>query len=405
MRVAVVGALGRVGFPFSVALANIDGYEVVGYDYLTGKNFDDILNRTEDGLKEAYKSAKDLTFLNHSDDNTKEPFDVVCIMIGTPVDEEGNGRIDPLLEIAKSGLIRNLKTGGLVVLRSTVSIGTTDAFAQAIFEKWNLMEGIDYHLVFAPERVAQGKSLVEISTLPQLIGAYSIYGYDAAHSFFAPLGVETIHLEPKEAEFGKLITNMYRYINFAMANEFYMIGSDYNINTDKVIDAVNLNYPRMNLPKPGPNVGGPCLFKDGKFLNENIPYVDLIDVAFKINEGMPRFIFNKIGDARRVLVLGLTFKKDSDDTRNSLSFKFLKILKSRGIEYVAYDPYVSGSDTITQEDISRADAIVVMTPHDEFLRIEDELLTSSRNTCIIVDIWKHLKASKNTSGIYKVGDI
>ena len=136
-------------------------------------------------------------------------------------------------------------------------------------------------------------------------------------------------LTPREAEIGKLMTNMYRYVTFAFANQMWMISEKHGVNIDKVIDACNFDYPRMDVPHPGPNVGGPCLFKDGKFLLSDIPFGDLINTSFLINEGMPDYVFNRIKDINpyieKVLIMGATFKKGCDDTRNSLSFKMRKI--------------------------------------------------------------------------------
>ena len=164
-------------------------------------------------------------------------------------------------------LIPRMKKHQLIVLRSTVSPGTTEVIAKHIEREHGWTEGIDYFLVFCPERVVQGKSIIETTKLPQLVGASNDFSFNAAKDFFKTfITNEIFRLTPREAEIGKLMTNMYRYVTFAFANEFWMIGEKHGINIDKVIEACNYDYPRMAVPHPGPNVGGPCLFKDGKFL-------------------------------------------------------------------------------------------------------------------------------------------
>ena len=156
-----------------------------------------------------------------------------------------------------------MKKGTLVLLRSTVAPGTTERVRDRIFDKSGWIEGQDYHLVFCPERVLQTRSIEETQTLPQLIGAFGEISYHVAKVFNLTYNQsEQIHLTPREAEIGKLMTNMYRYVTFALANEFWIIGEKQGVNIEKVTKAINHKYKRMDLPLPGPNVGGPCLFKD-----------------------------------------------------------------------------------------------------------------------------------------------
>jgi UDP-N-acetyl-D-mannosaminuronic acid dehydrogenase len=207
------------------------------------------------------------------------------------------------------------------------------------------------------------------------------------------------------------MTNMYRYVTFAFANEMWMIGEKHGVNIDKVIDACNFDYPRMDVPHPGPNVGGPCLFKDGRFLLSDIPFGDLIQTSFLINEGMPEYVFNRIKEmnpfVEKVLILGATFKKGCDDTRNSLSFKMRKVCKKNGVDCWLADPYYI-EDYVSFPDESEFDAVIVMTPHDEFIDAKEMAYSVSlfNNDCVIADIWKMFPESQlSNTGIYKVGDM
>lgn len=403
MRIAVIGAAGHVGFPFSLVLADA-GHEVIGIDRDVEScfrlNHGNIIHKEEeaDELLKRTIAAQRLEFTD--DTSAISLCDAVAIMIGTPVDGEGNPRVDDIIDFVKYDLAPNLRDDSIILLRSTVAPGTTDLLETVLFDETE----VRFHIVFAPERVAQGVGIVESKKFPQLIGARTKEAFEAAKQIFTFVP-ECIHLSPREAEFGKLITNMYRYVNFALANEFYMIGTDQGLNVHKVIDAVNKDYPRMALPKPGPNVGGPCLFKDGKFLLEDVSYPELIQSSFIINEGMPQYMFNKIMEERprtkKIGILGATFKADCDDPRNSLSFKFAKICKRHGIEYALFDPYIAHQDNVWPTyEVKDYDAFVVMTPHRQFQKFYDEHISKNTNV-LIADAWKFLDKSKTTnSGIF-----
>ena len=414
MKVAVIGAGGHVGFPFSCVIANA-GHTVYGIDvnqYTVDSLNNGFVPYVEEGAADILKENLNKERLLFSTDfDFIRDADVVAIMIGTPVDGEGNARLDDLFNFVDDNLIPRMTKHQLIVLRSTVSPGTTETLRKHIEKKHGWREGLDYYLVFCPERVVQGKSIIETTKLPQIVGAFNDFSYRVAKEFFKSfITNEIFHLTPREAELGKLMTNMYRYVTFAFANEFWMIGEKHGINIDKVIEACNYDYPRMAVPHPGPNVGGPCLFKDGKFLLTDIPFGDLINTSFHINEGMPDYIFNRIKslapDIQNVLILGATFKKGCDDTRNSLSFKMRKVCKKHGVKAYIVDPFHIEDMHFPTRDIF--DAVIVMTPHDEFID-PDELnykVEQFNQECIIADVWKMFPESKlSKTGIYKVGDM
>ncbi len=408
MIVSVIGAGGHVGFPLSLVIAN-GGHKVYGID-VNFKIVEQLNNGHVPYVEEGAKELLDKCLSNKSVEFTTGPdpikdSDVVAIMIGTPVDGEGNARLDDLFNFVDNTLIPRMKKGQLIILRSTVSPGTTEVLRKHIEKQHGWIEGEDYYLVFAPERVVQGKSITEISSLPQLVGAFSDESYLTSAVFFNSfISNRIFKLTPREVEIGKLMTNMYRYVTFAFANEFWMIGEKHGVNIDKIIDACNYDYPRMDVPHPGPNVGGPCLFKDGKFLLTDIPFGDLINTSFHINEGMPDYLFNRIKsinpNIEKVLILGATFKKDCDDTRNSLSYKMRKVCKKHGVEVDIWDPFIEADTWMKPQDV---DAVIVMTPHTG---TESEWpLIGFREDCIVADLWKIYPESKlSNTGIYKVGD-
>lgn len=404
MKVAVIGAAGHVGFPFSLVLADA-GHDVIGIDCNPAacvQLLGGFVPHKEEGAKELLMSLLNTNRLTYTTDTERlEECDAVAIMIGTPVDGESNPRVDDILDFVRYSLAPSIRDNTLVVLRSTVAPGTTELIEKILKEETS----VSVHVVFAPERVAQGVAILESKKFPQLIGASTEDAYNRACELFNFVP-ECMWLTQREAEFGKLITNMYRYVTFALANEFYMIGTDQGLDVHKVIDAANKGYSRMALPKPGPNVGGPCLFKDGKFLLEDVHYPELIQSSFLINEGMPQYMFKMMmkenPNISKIGILGATFKADCDDARNSLSFKFAKICKRNGIEYAFFDPYLRHPDNWWPLDhlLEEFDAFIVMTPHTVFQKFFDKHIAKNRGT-VIADAWKFLNQSKETTdGVY-----
>lgn len=432
-KIVVVGAAGHVGFPLALLACSMGRY-VYGLDIDETKckllNHGRLLYK-EEGAQELLQKCLDSKRLEFGTDVKQlSQADFVVIIIGTPLDAEGNANTKPLYDFVENTLIPNLTWGiknyvPTIILRSTVTPGTTENIKKLIEEKTQYKEGYNFYLSYAPERCSEGHSLDESVNIPQIIGSFPSVNFDYSfeHSgynntveFFSFNKKEKIYLSVREAEYAKLFTNMYRYVNFALANEFYMLSLKDKINLDKVTQAINWDYPRMSLAKPG-FAAGPCLYKDGKFLLTDTPYNELIQNAFTINEGLPQAIFSEILKyhmdkiPKNIAILGMTFKADSDDTRNSLSFKMKKICEKNGINVTCYDPflpYASNNAWFDQErNWKNMDAIILMTPHTEFKNIlENEILKEARPNCVVADIWKFWYKSKYTkTGIYKVNNI
>lgn len=422
MKVSIIGAGGHVGLPFSLVVAN-SGHSVTGIDrneIVCEKLNKGVVPFIEIGAQEILDDFHTRQQTEHnpnlvfttSTDSIKDA-EVITVMIGTPVDSEGNPRLEDIIQFFNDLLVKYDVKDKLIILRSTVSPGTTELIKSKI-ENWaHLKEGRDFFLVFCPERVTQGHGIEETASLPALIGAFSDTSFLKAKLFFETfVKADIIQLTPKEAELAKLMTNMYRYVNFALANEFMIIADQHKIDANKIIDAANKDYPRLDIPYPGPNVGGPCLYKDGKFLLEQIPFVDLIRTAFEINESMPSYIWNTLKEygisfGDKVLILGAAFKAGSDDTRNSLSFKLKKILENNGVIVEMYDPLTGH---IASSNSYNYDAYVVMTPHKEFSENGTYLniIRNSPRNSIIVDLWKStdfIKKFPNGVGIINEIDL
>lgn len=410
-RVSVIGACGHIGLPLALVMADA-GYHVVGID----RNVDAIkvvaagtIPYIEHGAQELLNKLLPTGRIVFATDYASvKSADVVVIIIGTPVDDNLNPRVDPLLNLLRD-IKGMLHKGQLIVLRSTVSPGMTELVKNELEEGTGLTEGSDFSVVFAPERVLQTKAVEEIASLPQLIGAFNDVGFERASAFFkrvvhAPL----VRLTPIGAELGKLITNMARYVSFAMANEFYLIADSFGANAHEIIKACNLDYPRLDLPRPGPNVGGPCLYKDGYYLVSRMPFPTLVSTAFKINESMPMTIVRKVfalHKARRVGILGLAFKADCDDTRNSLSYKLRKLLRNERCELVDVDPYVAGCEDIAR--LKGVDTIILMTPHKAFASLRKILQAVDNPKCLVADLWNFWPVQQGLSndGLYWASDV
>lgn len=389
--VAVVGAAGHVGFGLTLSMADA-GHQVYGID-INRKAVEEIsaghVPFVEEGAQEVLARVLQTGRLKMTTDlDVIRDCEVIILVLGTPIDENLNPILEPLMRLCEQ-VAPHMHRRQLLILRSTVSPGSTENIRRAIEKYTGMMVGEDIYLVFAPERVVQGKSLIETRTLPQLIGAFESCSYERAEQFFRTfIHNKCIRLTPVEAELAKLMCNMARYVSFALANEFCLIADEYQGNIHRIMDACSYDYPRFKLPTPGANVSGPCLFKDGFFLVEQFPFTDLILTSFKINESMPVQIVRKIrarAGIRKVGILGMTFKSGSDDTRYSLSFKLKKLLLGSGHLVVCVDPWIP--DMSDMSVLRGCDCVILMTPHSQFGDLTVLIDRVDNDDCLFVDIW------------------
>lgn len=396
-KIAVIG-IGRVGLPLSLFLAD-HGFFVYGIDkneeYIRKISEDKLMPFHEEGATSFLQKYVNKTFIPTSSIKCVSECDVVIITIGTPIDEHMNPVLKPV-ESVISSIIPFLKKDQLIILRSTLSPGTT-SFLSSYFrniEGFTLGENI--FLSFCPERIAQGFSLKELSEIPQIVGGIDEASTKKASLFFESMGIRAIETDAMSSELAKLFCNMYRYIDFAISNEFMMIASEYKKNIYDIISMVNSGYKRGGIKLPG-HTGGPCLYKDGFFLIEKTPYPELISNAWKINESVPMYLVSRIENEvslseKTVGLFGLAFKKDNDDTRNSLSYKWIKILKRKGAKVIAHDPFLEPIDI---NIVLKNEIIVFATNHSMYSEIS---LSYLKDTCspdtLVCDVWNIFKTSK-----------
>ena len=308
--------------------------------------------------------------------------DRVVVVVGTPVDEF-LGPSMTIFEKTVDQIAPHLRQGALVVLRSTVYPGTTEYVAQRLAAR-----GCEVDVAFCPERIAEGHALEELRSLPQIIGADDDGAANRASELFTILGARTIRTSSKEAELAKLFTNTWRYMKFAVANQFLMIADQAGVDYGNVLRAIREDYPRArDLPGPG-FAAGPCLFKDtmqlAAFTSDHFP---MGQAAMQVNEGLPAYIVSamerRYGSLRgkRIGILGMAFKAESDDTRASLSYKLRKLLSWAGAEVVCTDPYVNDSRLVTVDDVLDSSEVLILgAPHDRYRGLE-------LNGHDVIDVW------------------
>jgi len=401
--VTVVG-IGRVGLPLAIFLAD-KGYTVFGIGKTPEKI--DLLNQGKMPFMEKgtttllKKHLKKNLFFSTSYEWVKNS-SVIILTLGTPVDENMNPVLDQI-NASVDEMIPRLKKNQLIILRSTVSPRTTIYVKDRIELKTKFRVGRDLFLAFCPERIAEGNTLAEMKEIPQIVGGIDKTSSKKAKEFFESIGVKCFISDAVSAELAKLFTNMYRYISFAIANEFMVIAEGFNRNIHEIIDLVNRDYKRGGLVLPG-LTAGPCLFKDGFFLVNENPFLDLIVAAWKVNEALPLFILKKLRErvtlrGKKVALLGLAFKPEIDDIRESLSFKIRKALLREQATVVLHDPFVKDYKTQAvltdlKKAINGAQIIIIATRHKDYDRKKKTIIRSVDKNAYIVDIWNIFRTNK-----------
>lgn len=366
--VVVVGGCGHVGLPLAIVLAS-KSLQVCAFDLnstaVTNVNsgkmpFDE--PGASELLKQVLASKK---FSASSDRKVISSAEHVIFVIGTPVDEHLNPDPDAVPNVVRD-LLDVLVDGQHLVLRSTVYPGVTKLVERVISNSGKRVD-----VSFCPERIAEGKAIEELTSLPQIISARDTAALTRAKNLFGNLTDSLIAVSPEEAELAKLFTNTWRYIKFAAANQLYTIANDFGVDFERVRDAITKDYPRAaDMPGAG-FAAGPCLFKDtmqlAAFNNNNFT---LGHSSMMINEGLPLYLVSRIEknydlSKMTVGVLGMAFKAESDDIRSSLSYKLKRILKFKANLVLCADSLVSDDDSLVSEAelIEKSDLIVIGAPH------------------------------------------
>lgn len=395
--IAIIG-IGRVGLPLALVFAN-EGFTVYG----VGRSKEKI-NSLKGGEMPFIEQNADSLLKKHVNKNfipTTEykeilKCDYIILTLGTPIDENMNPVFDQILSALKNAS-PYFKKGQTLILRSTVSPKTTEFVASFLNDIPEITVGKNFYLAFCPERISEGHSIEETKTIPQIVGGIDKISAKKAKELFSAIGVEVLVTDAVSAELAKLFTNMYRYINFAIANEFMLIADNYYRDIYEITNLVNHEYERGGLKLPG-LTGGPCLFKDGFFLISDLPFTDLISTSWKINESIPLMLVKKIRErikleGKKVAILGLAFKSEIDDIRESLSFKVRKAMLRERANVFLHDPFVK--NYINQEiekdvygAIEGADLLFVAANHKQYKSLDVNKVKKLVNkNCIVCDVW------------------
>ena len=368
--ICIIGGAGHVGLPLALVFARA-GKRVLIFD-LNRAAMDTILSGTmpfiEYGAEPLLAAAlKDGTLACSAAVEDISRASTVIVAVGTPVDEYLTPKLRALVDVFKN-IRPHLDPEQTIVIRSTVYPRTCRHIHRLLSK-----DGGAWRVAYCPERIAQGYAIRELDELPQIVSGCSEEAVEHASALFALVAPRTIRLEVEEAELAKLFTNAWRYIQFAAANQFYMIAQTIGVDFNVVREAMVAGYGRAaSLPSAG-FAAGPCLLKDTMQLAAfNANGFSLGYAAMAINEGLPGFVVERLKERRkldetRVGILGMAFKADIDDIRDSLSYKLGKVLRFHGADVYYSDEFARDPTFISKEElVARCDVVIVGVPHSAY---------------------------------------
>jgi UDP-N-acetyl-D-mannosaminuronic acid dehydrogenase len=396
--ISVIG-LGRVGLPLALCFAD-RGMHVLGVDHNPA-----VLDSIRAG-RMPFKEAGTQQLLDRvlpsgrlelaeRAADAAQAQDIV-ITIGTPSFFHLESDLRQV-RAAVDDLLPHLRPGHALILRSTIAPGTTEFVAGYLEKRRGLQVGEDVFVAHAPERIAAGRFLEEIATLPCIIGGVGEASTERAASTFSVFGAPIVTTTPVQAELAKIWTNILRYTRFALPNLLMMDCESHGANVFEVIELINRNYPRGGIAMPGLTAGS-CLRKDFVFSEERSNAPGMLLAVSRVNEAVPLFLVEgikrRLGSlpSRKVAVLGLTFKRDTDDERDSLSPKLIRLLERELADVAVCDPHARTPTQPLAEAVADAEVVIVATNHSDFEQpaaVQEILLRSDRG-CLLVDPWNAL---------------
>jgi UDP-N-acetyl-D-mannosaminuronic acid dehydrogenase len=404
-KVAVIG-VGRVGLPLSLALI-AKGIDVCGVDIdprLRARiNDERIMPFHEPGFDDVLAGGK---LRIHACLEAVAHANTYIITVGSPLDAYLEADIGPLMRVVER-LGRKLNVGDLVIFRSTLAPGLSSRMRRVLEQISGMRSGSDFGFAYCPERLAEGAAKTELATLPQMIGADEPKSAQAAAALFAQLGLRILPSSLREAEVTKLFCNAGRYIEFAVSNALFVMAETLGCDPHRIFALANDGYPRPIAARPG-LTAGTCLRKDFGLLVEGRPHGELFIASWHLHESMPWFLLDsaarRLGglSSKSVGVLGLTFKKDTDDLRDSLALKLCRLLLRENVaELMIHDPFVSNVEELADAVVREADnpldlftscdVVFIATNHSQYTHEAPSYVAaaSSRGT-LIIDLWHAL---------------
>lgn len=392
--VSVIG-LGRIGLPLALSFAD-SGLSVLGVDADAGR-LQAIQERRmpfkEPGTDELIARV-DLATTSRAAEAAEAQ--AIVLTLGTPALSHIEIDIRDIRTVLDD-LLPHLREGHLLVLRSTVAPGTTEFVAGYLEKHRGFRVGEDIFVAHVPERIAADKFMEEISSLPCIVGGVGGSSGERAAQLFAPLGAPIVQTTPVQAELAKIWTNILRYATFALPNLLMMDCERHGANVFDVIELINRDYPRGGIKMPG-LTAGTCLRKDFAFSEERSSAPGMLLAVSRVHETVPLFLVDgvkrRVGGSlreRRVAVLGLAFKADTDDERDSLSHKLIRLLERELADVAVHDPVVATPTSSFDEAISGADVVIVATNHSEYSTPEAlRAIAEQAPEALIVDPWNAL---------------
>ncbi len=400
--VSVIG-LGRVGLPLALSFAD-RGLTVMGIDNDPAR-----LEAVREGRMPFQETGTDELLarlhptgrlkLSDGVDDAAEA-DHIVITLGTPsfshieIDMRG-------IRSALDDLIPLLRPGHALTLRSTIAPGTTDFVAGYLAKHCGFTIGEDVFVAHCPERIAAGHFLEEIATLPCIVGGVGERSGEVVGSLFEIFGTRIVQTTPVQAELAKIWTNIIRYTQFALPNLLMMDCDQYGANVFDVIDLINRDYPRGGIARPG-LTAGTCLRKDFTFSEERSSAPGMLLAVSRVNETVPHFLVEgvkrRLGslDGRKVAVLGLAFKADTDDERDSLAYKLVRLLERELADVAIHDPHVATPTLGLEDAVTDAEVVFVATNHTVFCSPEtlERIEERAAPECLVVDPWNCFGAAQ-----------
>ena len=427
-KICVLG-LGYIGLPTASTFA-AHGLKVVGVD--TNPHVIETLQNGnihihEPGLRTVVESALDSGNLTVS--SRPEEAEAFLIAVPTPFYEDSQGAYDGrkyrladmrAVTAATEAILPCLRKGNLVVLESTSPPRTTMDLVRPVLERSGLKAGVDFHLCYSPERVLPGQILRELIENARVVGGVTSESAKAGHDLYATfVKGQIIETDATTAEMVKLMENTTRDVNIAIANEFSRLAEKFGVDVWEAISLAN-RHPRINILSPGPGVGGHCISVDPWFFVETAPELTpLIYQARQVNDGQPHFVVEKVKQAlgplkdKKIAALGLAYKPDVDDLRESPAAEVVHLLQKEGVTVKVWEPFKSdarlnGIDMAASFEaaIEDADLILLLVRHTGFIEIQPEEIVSKTRARLLIDCvngWDASLWEANGFIVYRLG--
>lgn len=390
--------LGYIGLPTASTFA-MHGMQVLGVD--VNRQVVDVLRNgeihiQEPGLRTLVQSAFQSGNLTVAEG--PDAADAFIIAVPTPITDEKRADMS-FVRAAAESIVPHLRKGNLVVLESTSPPRTTVDLLAPILEQSGLSAGDDFHLAYSPERVLPGRILHELIENARVIGGVNQASSEAGRDLYASfVKGEILMTDSTTAEMVKLMENTYRDVNIAVANEFSRLGDQFGIDIWRAIELANL-HPRVKILSPGPGVGGHCISVDPWFLVEAAPDVSgLIRQARQVNDGQPAVVLELVRralgtlDGKRIAALGLSYKADVDDLRESPALGVVRLLVAAGARVTTFEPFVlkavveGAQPAVSLESaLNEAQAILLLVDHDTFRQLQPAQVAAMTRARTIVD--------------------